>query len=176
VNSLELNNVKIFKFWFFFIRVYVTKKQGHKQTKCKTCIYWIANTLSKLHTGPSQWPPKFCPEINREITFFIIEKLEVFKGLDRFDLTLLSPLAFLLKVFRPTQITWSNFFDTIAPFDKTKERNTTHWLPLITASRILTKNYTHPFCDQPCRFNGLLQSFGVPKIKVLTLEKQDNKT
>jgi hypothetical protein len=30
--------------------------------------------------------------------------------------------------------------------------------------------------DQHCKFIGLLQSFRVPKIKVLTFEKQDNKT
>ncbi len=46
----------------------------------------------------------------------------------------------------------------------------------LTASRILTKNYTHPLCDWPCRLNGVLQSFGVPKIRVLAFEKQDNKT
>jgi hypothetical protein len=105
------------------------KNKGHKQTKCKTCIYWTSITLSKLHTNPSQWLPKFCPESNKEIAFFIIERLHVFKGSDCSDLTLLSPLASLLKIFRPTQITWSDFLDTIVPFDKTKDRNTTHWLP-----------------------------------------------
>jgi len=153
----------------------VAQKQGHKQTKCKTCIYWTANTLSKLHVRSSQWPPKFCPETSKEIAFFIIERLEVFKELDRSDLILLCPLASFLKVLRPTQITWSDFLDTIAPFDKTKDKNTTHWLPQITTSRILTKNYTHPFCDRPCKLNGLLQSFGVPKIRVLAFEaRQQN--
>ncbi len=33
------------------------------------------------------------------------------------------------QIFKPTQITWSYFIDTIAPFDKTKNKNTTHWLP-----------------------------------------------
>jgi hypothetical protein len=83
----------------------------------------------------------------------------------------LSPLASLLKIFRPTQITWLDFLDTISPFDKTKDKNITHWFPSVTVSKILTENYTHPFYDQPCRLNGLLQSFGVPKIRVLILEK-----
>jgi hypothetical protein len=154
----------------------VTKNKGHKQTKCKTCIYWIANTLSKLHTGPSHWQPKFSLETNKEIAFFIIERLEVFKGSYLFDLTILSPLASLLKVFRPIQITWSNFLDTTCSIwhDKKQEYNTS--TSPFSISKIFTKNYTHPFCDQPCRLNGLLQSFGVPNIKVLVLEKKDNKT
>jgi hypothetical protein len=112
-----------------WLQSFVTKKQGHKQTKCKKCTYWTKITFSKLHTSPSQCLPKFCLETSKEITFFIIKRLDIFKGLDRTDLTLLSPLASFLKVFRPTQITWLDFLDTIAPFDKTKDKNTTHWLP-----------------------------------------------
>ncbi len=99
-----------------------------------------------------------------------------YKGLNCSNLTLLSPLTSFLKVFKPTQITWLDFFDTIAPFDKTKDKNTTHWFPPITTSKILTKNYTYPFSDRPCKLNWLLQSFGVPKIKVFAFEKQNNKT
>jgi hypothetical protein len=88
----------------------------------------------------------------------------------------LSPLASILNIFRPIQITQSDFLDTIAPFDKIEDMNTTHQLPPIIVSRIFTKNYTHPFNDRPCKLNGLLQSFEVPKIKVFALEKQDNKT
>jgi hypothetical protein len=29
----------------------VTINERHKQIKCQICIYWITNTLSKLHTG-----------------------------------------------------------------------------------------------------------------------------
>jgi hypothetical protein len=54
--------------------------------------------------------------------------------------------------------------------------NTTHQFLPVIASRIFTKNYTHPFCDSPYRFSGLMQPFGVLKIGVLTFEKQDNKT
>jgi hypothetical protein len=50
-----------------------------------------------------------------------------------------------------------------------------HRLPPITALRILTKNYTHLVYDRPCKLNGLLQSFRVPKIKVFILIKQGNK-
>jgi len=50
--------------------------------------------------------------------------------------------------------------------------NTSHGIPPIIVSKILTKNYIHPLCDRPCKFNGLLKSFGVPKIKILTLEKK----
>jgi hypothetical protein len=64
----------------------------------------MANTVSKFNIGLSQKPPKLCPETNKEIAFFIIERLEVSKGLDCSNLTLLSPLAFLFKVFTPTQI------------------------------------------------------------------------
>jgi hypothetical protein len=74
----------------------------------------------------NQWPLKFCPKTNKKTAFFIIERL---------------------KVFKPIKITQSNFLDAIVPFDKIKDMNTTHRLPLITASRILTKNYTHPFFD-----------------------------
>jgi hypothetical protein len=38
---------------------------------------------------------------NKEITFFIIERLDVFRGSNCFDLTLLNPLASPLKVFKP---------------------------------------------------------------------------
>ncbi len=51
----------------------------------------------------SQRPHKFCPETKKDTAFFIIERLEVSKGSNHSDLTLLSPLAFLLKVFRPTR-------------------------------------------------------------------------
>lgn len=94
--------------WFVWVWSFL-KNKGCKQTKCKTCIYWTTNTLSKLHTSPSQCPPKFCSETSKEIAFFIIQKLEVFRGLNHFDLTLLSPLTSLLKAFRPIQITLSNF-------------------------------------------------------------------
>jgi len=121
------------------------KKQGHKQKKWKTCIYWTTNTLSKLHTNPSQWPPKFCLETSKEIAFFIIKRLEVFRGSDRSNLTLLIPLASLLKVFKPTQIAWLDFLDTIAPFDKTKDRNTTHWLPQSLLQESLQRTTPIPF-------------------------------
>jgi hypothetical protein len=85
-------------------RFWCDKKWGHKQTKCKTHIYWMANILFEFHTGLSQWPPKFRPKTSKEIAFFIIERLEVSKGSYHFNLTLLSPLASLLKVFRPTWI------------------------------------------------------------------------
>jgi hypothetical protein len=136
----------------------------------------MKNTLSKFHIVMNQRPLKFCPETNKKTAFFIIERLEVSNGSKHFDLTLLSPLASFLKVFRPTQITQSDFLDTIVPFDKTKDKNTTHRFSPITTSRITTKNYTHLVYDRSCRLNGLLQFFGVPKIKVLALEKQNNKT
>jgi hypothetical protein len=144
------------------------QKQGHKQTKCKTCIYWITNTLSKLHTGPSQWPPKFYLETSKEIGFFIIKRFEVFRGSNRFDLTFLIPLASLLKVFKPTQITRSDFLDTIVPFDKTRDMNITHWLPSVIVSRILQKTTPIPYvidlvnsidCCSPLEFPKLRYSF-----------------
>jgi hypothetical protein len=36
----------------------------------------------------SQRPPKFCPVTTSDIAFFIKERLEVYKGSDRFDLSL----------------------------------------------------------------------------------------
>jgi len=74
------------------------------------------------------------------------------------------------------QITWSDFLNIICSIwqDKKKKYNTL--ISPVTASRILTKNYTHPFRDRPYKLNGLLQSFEVPKIRVFVLEKQNNKT
>jgi hypothetical protein len=72
------------------------------------------------------WPLKFYPKTNRETAFFTIEMLEVFRGSDCSNLTLLSPLASLVKALRPIQITQLDFLDTIAPFDKTENMNTTH--------------------------------------------------
>ncbi len=55
----------------------------------------MASTFSEFHTNMSQRPPKFCPKTKKYTTIFIIERFEVSKGSNRFDLTLLSPLASL---------------------------------------------------------------------------------
>ncbi len=79
------------KYWSWS---YCDKKQGCKQTKCKTHIYWTTNTLFEFHASLSQWPPMFCLETNKEIAFFIIKRHEVSKGSNCFVFTFLSPLAF----------------------------------------------------------------------------------
>ncbi len=66
-----------------------------------------------------------------------------------------TPIGIPQGIGSAPQITWSNFLGTIVPFDKIEDMIITHWLPLVTASRILTKNYIHSFCDWLCRPNGL---------------------
>ncbi len=89
----------------------------------------MTNTLSEFHSGLSQWPPNFYRETSKETAFFIIKRLEVFNGSNHSNFILLSPLASHFKVFKPTQITRSNFLDTITPFDKTEDKNTTQISP-----------------------------------------------
>ncbi len=155
----------------------------------------MANIFFDFHIGMSQMltkfqmPAKFYLETKKTLPFSSQRGLRFPKGSNRFDLTLLSPLASLLKVFKPTRIqdhigrTWELkfqlIFDNVNPsahtnhnpifltpsFYLTKQNNrkTTHTLPLVTASRILTKNHNPLLYDQPHKFNGLLQFFGVPK-------------
>ncbi len=63
----------------------------------------MVNTFSKSCIGVSLWPPKFNPIITLFTAFFNKDRLEVSKGSNHSDLSLLNPLAFLLlfKIFRP---------------------------------------------------------------------------
>jgi hypothetical protein len=76
-----------------------TNKQNAKHVYIEEQIHSPNFALAQI-----QWPPKFCPETSKKFAFFIIERLQVFRGSDHFDLTLLSPLASLPKVLKPTQI------------------------------------------------------------------------
>jgi hypothetical protein len=104
----------------------VTQKTRTQTNKMQNMHILNSKYTFQTSHGLNQWPFKFCPETNKKTTFFIIERLEVFK---------------------PIQITRLDFLDTIVPFNEIEDKNTTHRLPLIIASRILIKNYTHPFCD-----------------------------
>jgi len=150
--------------------------------------------------GLSQWPPKFHPKTSREIAFFIIERLEVSKGSNRSDLTLLSPLASLLKVFKPTWIQdhiglpWNSSYTW---YCKSLNPHKSHNPVFLTPSLHLTRQKTWiQHIDFPQSLlqeslqrttpilcvNDLVNSMACcnsskfPKIRVLALKKQNNNT
>ncbi len=117
-------------------------------------------TFSEFQSGMSKRPPQFCLKTRKDTTFFIIERLNVSKGSDHSNLTLLSPLTFLVKVFRtPRKI----------------GRQHIHF-PQCLLQEFLQRTTVLLCMINPINSMDCCDSSEFPKMKVLFLEMQFNKT